>query len=142
MKNRIPAFVRSCIKGRITDITLLAVLGLAMACGGQSGPRGAEVTPTPTPTPVQHPSTGFDGERALSHVKAQVDFGPRPAGSPALDKARAYMIQQLTSYGLKPTLDEFTAVTPSTVVTTAAASQPATASPQRLLITPLCPRFG
>jgi Zn-dependent M28 family amino/carboxypeptidase len=112
MKNRTPAFVRGCIKGRITDITLLAVVGLAMACGGQSGPSGAAVTPTPTPAPVQHPSTGFDGERALSHVKAQVDFGPRPAGSPALDKARAYMIQQLTSYGLKPTLDEFTADTP------------------------------
>ena len=78
---------------RIIDISLLILAGLAMACSGQTSPgagsRGAEITSTPTPQ-VQHPSTGFDGERALSHVKAQVELGPRPAGSAALEKAQLH----------------------------------------------------
>src|SRR5262245_31021086 len=33
-------------------------------------------------------TTAFDGERAFNHVKAQVELGPRPAGSPAIEKTR------------------------------------------------------
>jgi glutaminyl-peptide cyclotransferase len=56
--------------------------------------------------------TDFDGEKALAHVKAQVEFGPRPAGSQALDKTGAYIKRELESYGLKTTLDTFTPQTP------------------------------
>jgi len=56
--------------------------------------------------------TGFDGEKAFAHVRAQVDFGPRPAGSAALERTRQYLLAQLRSYGLKPRLEEFTPVTP------------------------------
>lgn len=57
-------------------------------------------------------TTEFDGERAFNHVKAQVEFGPRPAGSPAIEKTREYLVRELKSYGLQTTLDEFTETAP------------------------------
>jgi glutaminyl-peptide cyclotransferase len=69
----------------------------------------------PTSSPAASPDkkrTAFDGERALAHVKAQVEFGPRPAGSQASDKTGAYIKRELESYGLKTTLDAFTPKTP------------------------------
>lgn len=57
-------------------------------------------------------TTAFDGDRAFNHVKAQVAFGPRPAGSAAVEKTREYLMRELKSAGLTPTLDEFTETTP------------------------------
>jgi len=54
----------------------------------------------------------FDGERALAHVRRLVEFGPRPAGSDALKRARGYIKGELKSYGLKVSTDEFRAKTP------------------------------
>lgn len=54
----------------------------------------------------------FDGQRAYAHVRKQVEFGPRPAGSEALARTRRYLTGELKSYGLRVTLDEFTAKTP------------------------------
>jgi Zn-dependent M28 family amino/carboxypeptidase len=45
-------------------------------------------------------------------VKKQVEFGPRPAGSAELEKTRAYIIDQLRSFGLNVTTDEFHPATP------------------------------
>ena len=56
--------------------------------------------------------TSFNGERAMDHVKKQIEFGPRPPGSPQLDKTRNYIVNQLKSSGLNFSLDEFTAKTP------------------------------
>lgn len=61
---------------------------------------------------TQTKTTEFDAARAYEHVKAQIDLGPRPAGSPANAKLRDYLVKELSSYGLKTTLDEFTPVTP------------------------------
>ncbi|MBK6796430.1 MAG: M28 family peptidase [Acidobacteria bacterium] len=78
----------------------------------------AAVGPTPPVSAVsaataeQQKSTDFNGDKAFAHVKAQVEFGPRPAGSAALDKTRDYILKELKSYGLKTTVDEFTPVTP------------------------------
>ena len=55
----------------------------------------------------------FDGERALAHVRKLVEFGPRPAGSDALKRARDYIKGELKSYGLKVSTDEFKAKTPA-----------------------------
>ena len=54
----------------------------------------------------------FNGERAMDHVRKQLDFGPRPPGSPELEKTRAYISNELKSYGLTVSFDEFTATTP------------------------------
>lgn len=48
----------------------------------------------------------------MDHARKQVEFGPRPPSSPALEKTRTYIVDQLKSYGLKVSLDEFTAATP------------------------------
>ncbi len=54
----------------------------------------------------------FDGSRAFEHVRQQVEFGPRPAGSAALGQTRAYLLKELQSYGLQVTQQTFTATTP------------------------------
>lgn len=48
----------------------------------------------------------------MDHVRAQVEIGPRPPASPQLEKARAYIVNKLKSYGLQVSLDEFTVATP------------------------------
>ena len=48
----------------------------------------------------------------MAHVKKQIEFGPRPPDSPQLAKTRAYITNELKSYGLTVSLDEFTATTP------------------------------
>jgi len=62
--------------------------------------------------PSSKGASAFDGDRAFEQVRKQVEFGPRPAGSAELEKLRAYMIDQLKSYGLQVTTDEFRATTP------------------------------
>lgn len=74
-------------------------------------PRIAVSTSKPKPTAVPLP-VSFNGERAMAHVRKQVEIGPRPPDSPALAKTRSYIISELKSYGLKSTTDEFTATTP------------------------------
>jgi hypothetical protein len=67
-------------------------------------PRQPSVTP-----PVV---AAFNGERAMDHVRKQLDFGPRPPDTPQLAKTRAYITRELKSSGLNVYLDEFNAVTP------------------------------
>ena len=64
-----------------------------------------------TPTPPAAPAA-FNGERAMEHVKKQIDFGPRPPDTEQLAQTRAYIVKELKSYGLTVSLDEFTATTP------------------------------
>jgi glutaminyl-peptide cyclotransferase len=65
--------------------------------------------PANTSTPIV---TAFNGERAMEHVRKQIDFGPRPPDSEPLAKTRAYIVSAMKSYGLNVSLDEFTATTP------------------------------
>jgi Peptidase family M28 len=68
-------------------------------------------TPNPQATPFPD-SVAFNGERALDHVKKQMEFGPRPPGSPQLEKTRNYIVDELRSYGLNVTTHDFPASTP------------------------------
>ena len=54
----------------------------------------------------------FSGQKAFAHVQQLVDFGPRPAGSDALEKCRAYIEDQLRRSGWHVTRQTFTANTP------------------------------
>jgi len=58
------------------------------------------------------PAADFSGQQALEHAKALVAFGPRPSGSPAIQKAQAYIIEQLRKQGWQVTEDNFVARTP------------------------------
>jgi glutaminyl-peptide cyclotransferase len=55
----------------------------------------------------------FDGTRAFDDLKAMVALGPRPAGSPALEKNRDYIRKQLAAAGLKVEEQAFDAQTPA-----------------------------
>jgi len=100
----------------IRNTTLLVIAALMLACadGGGSSKPSAESAPAEKTgnEDKTNGKTAFDGERAFKHAKTQVEFGPRPAGTPANEKARDYIVRELKSYGLKTALDEFTENTP------------------------------
>jgi len=54
----------------------------------------------------------FSGDKALAHVQAMVDFGPRPPGAEAIKKTRAYLIKQLEASGWKVQSQNFSDDTP------------------------------
>ncbi len=54
----------------------------------------------------------FSGEKALAHVQAMVDFGPRPPGTEAIEKTRSYLVSQLESAGWKVERQGFSDETP------------------------------
>jgi glutaminyl-peptide cyclotransferase len=58
------------------------------------------------------PTASFDGNRAYEHLRQVVAFGPRPAGSPALESTRQYIKKQLADAGIQVTEQPFDAETP------------------------------
>jgi glutaminyl-peptide cyclotransferase len=54
----------------------------------------------------------FDGARAWAHLRAQVDIGPRVAGTPENAKTRAFIISTLAASGITAVEQPFEARTP------------------------------
>ena len=100
------------IRTVIRILSLLAAVFLIACANGALIANKESASPTPVNKSDEKLTTDFDGERAFAHVKAQVDFGPRPAGTAALEKTRQYILRELNSYGLKTTLDQFAPMTP------------------------------
>lgn len=76
-------------------------------------PRVGVSTAKPAPTkPIPTVASVFSADRAMQHVRQQLDIGPRPPDTVALEKTRNYIISELKSYGLRVSTDEFTAKTP------------------------------
>lgn len=96
-------------------VTFASILALA-AC---KSPPSATVVPAAEPdrlaekVTAREPTTPFDAERAFKHIEKQVAYGPRPAGSAALEQLRAWLVAELKSYGLTVTTQPFVAKTPS-----------------------------
>lgn len=93
---------------------LLAPL-LFIACPKDDRPEplgGISVKSGPSESAPQPYPVAFNGERALEHVRKQLDFGPRIPGSPELAKTREYIWNELKAYGLTVSNDEFRASTP------------------------------
>ena len=63
------------------------------------------------PSAAQQPLT-FDGARAYEHLRRQVGFGPRPAGSASLAQGRQYIVAQLKAAGIAVREQTFDATTP------------------------------
>lgn len=98
--------------------TLLLLAGLPFlfaACPRNEGPpptsRVSVSTASPPASPLALPVI-FNGERAMEHVRKQIEIGPRPPDTPALVKTRGYIVAELKSYGLQVTTEEFNATTP------------------------------
>ena len=79
---------------------LLLLIAMLIVCTERS--RGAE-------TKIWEE---FSGEKAFAHVQRLVDFGPRPAGSKALEKSRDYIEDQLHRSGWQVTRQAFSNDTP------------------------------
>lgn len=73
--------------------TLLAALLAAALAGCGSGPE-------PSGDAGERPAgVRFDADRAFADLRAQVDFGPRPSGSAALEEQADFLAETLTSAG-------------------------------------------
>ncbi len=77
----------------------------------QTDARIGVVRPLERETPIPG-AVAFNGERAMDHVKKQVEIGPRVSGSPELARTRDYIVNTLKGLGMAVRLDEFTATTP------------------------------
>jgi glutaminyl-peptide cyclotransferase len=101
---------------RASLLALALIIPLACAACPKNNPSPQPQVRVSSPTrslerlpPIP---TAFNGERAMDHVRKQIAIGPRPPGSPELEQTRAYIMDQLKSFGLSVSLDQFTAVTP------------------------------
>jgi Zn-dependent M28 family amino/carboxypeptidase len=91
----------------VRSILVLALLSLAVACGGDSQKGSAaqrEASSTPT-------TTGFSGASAYDYAKAQFDFGPRVPGTPAAKKAGDWIINQMRARADTVIVQSFTYTT-------------------------------
>jgi Zn-dependent M28 family amino/carboxypeptidase len=90
------------------------VLGCAALVGAiLAACKGVDVHSEAAQPPARAASTpAFDSARAWTHLEAQVRLGPRPAGTEALEKTRAYIREQLKAAGLEPRVQMFVARTP------------------------------
>ena len=90
-------------------VTPLVFIG----CPKEDPPARPRATVSSSARPISpSPLVVFDGERAMDHAKKQIEFGPRPPDTQQLARTRAYIVNELKSYGLSVSLDEFTSGTP------------------------------
>src|SRR5215210_308118 len=95
---------------RFFTVAFALILPLSLLGCPSSNNKPANVPSTTSPEPKS--GSDFDASRAFEHVRRQVEFGPRPAGSAELEKTRGYIVDQLKSYGLNVMTDEFHPTTP------------------------------
>jgi Zn-dependent M28 family amino/carboxypeptidase len=100
---------------------LLLVTQISPSGPGSRVPDPASRVPDPAsrvPGPgssgsqIPNPAT-FDSGRAFEHLRQQVAFGPRPAGSAALAQCRRYIVEQLKAAGIAAREQAFDAETPT-----------------------------
>jgi glutaminyl-peptide cyclotransferase len=93
------ATVRGATVRGVLGATILACLMLACT--------------TDAVAPVQTTAAAkFDSSRAYEHLRRQVGFGPRPAGSVALAQTRQYILAELKAAGIQAREDAWDATTP------------------------------
>jgi glutaminyl-peptide cyclotransferase len=107
----------SRLTGLALGLCLLCLPLLLTGCPKNDGPNNtrtsvSERAAESTPPAIVPGAVAFNGERAMDHVKKQMEIGPRVPGSAELAKTRDYIINSLKSSGLVVRTDEFTAATP------------------------------
>ena len=70
------------------------------------------ICPSASPATQTKVYEEVSGEKAFAHVQRLVDFGPRPAGSEAIEKSRQYIEDQLRSFGWQVKRQAFSDDTP------------------------------
>jgi Zn-dependent M28 family amino/carboxypeptidase len=86
---------------------------LFVACGDIQEARSPEPEARSPQAAAQKPTAAqFDSSRAYGHLREVVGIGPRPAGSPGIERTRTYITEQLAAVGVQVTRQSFTAKTP------------------------------
>jgi hypothetical protein len=93
-----------------SSVVAAAILAAAAGPAGAPAPHGSIPIPPAQTTPM--PAPAFDSTRAWEHLRQLVAIGPRPAGSPQIRQARAYITRQLSASGLTVQEQPFVADTP------------------------------
>lgn len=98
----------------MTTLCVVALTLFLTGCPKDDKPPKVRVTTSNEQrmNPIAPGAAAFNGERAMDHVKKQVELGPRIPGSPELAKTRDYLVNSLKSFGLSVKSDEFNATTP------------------------------
>ncbi|HQZ51906.1 MAG TPA: M28 family peptidase [Thermoflexales bacterium] len=81
--------------------------GLAAALVFVACAAGPVQTPTLAPAPSPKAPLTFQGDRAFAHAAAQMAFGPRPTGSPALRALGDSILAELAKQGWQTRTQEF-----------------------------------
>ena len=119
---------------QISQFKRAAVVAVLVGCGlagcdqkpenaPAAGENGTPTVPANTLPPTRPPARvvqpgpveiwkEFSGERAFEEVRKQVEIGPRPAGTPELEKARALIEDGLRRTGWEVERQTFTNETP------------------------------
>ena len=92
-------------------MTRLAVV-LALCSLLSALPSAQRQAAQPKPAAAGAGAVAFDGGRASEPLRQLVSVGPRPAGSPALERTRGYITDQLKALGIAVTPQAFDAQTP------------------------------
>ncbi len=80
---------------------------------GESGPSSiTTIKRPPAGPPPAELWKEFSGDKAFAEVRKQVDIGPRPAGSPEIEKARATIEDSIRRHGWEIERQTFTGETP------------------------------
>jgi len=95
----------------ILTISLAFLVACGTACKPRANPEVSAYSTPAGPPPAQIWKE-FSGEKAFAHTKAQCDIGPRPSGSPELEKARKLIIAELERNGWSVQRQTFTDNTP------------------------------
>jgi len=105
----------------------IALASVFLACSADAGDQATQSTPRTSAPPIgtvapSNPRTLAQGQRqaaltfdsalAYEHLRRQVGFGPRPAGSSALAQCRQYILAQLETAGIAVREEAFDAPTP------------------------------
>lgn len=100
---------------RVSGARLLAAMVTLMASVSvvaQPAPQAPATRSAPARSTTAPAAPAFDSNQAWEHLRRQVSFGPRPAGSAALAETRRYILDQLKAAGVEAREQAFDATTP------------------------------
>jgi hypothetical protein len=112
--NKDPVWRCSIVDNTALLGALLTLALLSLACPKDPiSPRiGTSQRPREADSGMAPGALAFNGERAMEHVRKQIEIGPRIPGSLELAKSRDYIVSSMKTSGLAVRTDQFTATTP------------------------------
>ena len=96
---------------RILSLGLALLVASGTACKPQAK-TGPNASSTPSGPPPAQIWKEFSGEKAFAHTKAQCDIGPRPSGTPEIEKARKLIVAEVERNGWNVQRQTFSDNTP------------------------------